>query len=77
MNLFKKTTEIDINSNTYVITDNIIAEGSFGYIKFGKKKGIRPIILHSNFLSRIIKLRMSINLILRMKLFFLTNLLKK
>jgi serine/threonine protein kinase len=39
MNLFKKTTEIVINSNTYVITDKKIAEGSFGYIKFGKKKG--------------------------------------
>ena len=39
MNLFKKTTEIVINSNTYVITNIIIAQGSFGYIKFGKKKG--------------------------------------
>ena len=36
MNLF---TEIVINSNTYVITDKKIAQGSFGYIKFGKKKG--------------------------------------
>ena len=36
MNLF---TEIVINSNTYDITNKIIAQGSFGYIKFGKKKG--------------------------------------
>jgi len=39
MNLFRKSYEIVINSNTYVITNSKISEGSFGYIKFGKKKG--------------------------------------
>jgi serine/threonine protein kinase len=49
MNLF---TEIVINSNTYVITDKKIAEGSFGYIKFGKKKGDSSDNLAFKFLKR-------------------------